>query len=154
MAGYSFTEGAARKVVQATKIVLGSHNETGRRRGPRDDVGGGGCETQNTIWDITVFGSPTGSTLTLPVEINNVEEDIVLNWNDDAADVETALEGHSEIGSGDVSVTGGPFPNATIRIELTGDLANQYFLQPTAEFALTGGSGVGVICAMAQRGHS
>ena len=86
--------------------------------------------------------------------VNEVTETMTFDWDFTAAEVETELETHSEIGSGDVDVTGN-FPGGTVRIEYIGDLAETYILEPISDWgALTGGSGLGVICALGQRGSA
>lgn len=117
------------------------------------DTSFGGCPSQNAIHDITLFGSPTGGTFDIDLTVNGSEETLTFNYDDTAAEVETELETHTEIASGDVDVTGGPFPNATIRIEFVSNLAETAIALPLADWgSITGGSGVGVICAAAQLG--
>lgn len=110
--------------------------------------GGGGC-TQNEIQQVTIFGSPTGGTFDLYFD----DEAVELNYDDTSTEVQTALEGHSGIASGDVTVTGGPLPNATITIEFTGNLANTNVPIMVADWgSLTGGTGVGVLISVSQPG--
>lgn len=115
----------------------------------------GGCDTQNTIWDISILGAPTGGTFSLSVTVNGVTSSITFNWNDSASTFASTLAtGHSEIASADLNATDGPFPNVTVRVEFKATLANTLILPPTANYgSLTGGSGRGIICALAQRGH-
>lgn len=88
------------------------------------------------------------------VTVNSVSTTLTFNYNDSAATVKTTLATHSEIASADLTVTGGPFPSATVRVEFTATLAGTLILQPTADYAsLTGGAGRGIIVQMAQRGH-
>lgn len=115
---------------------------------------GSGCESQNTIWDIIITGAPTGGTFTLTVDINGIAETLTFDYNDTASQAESVFEGHSQIALGDVDVTNGPFPNATMRVEFLNNLSNQLINLPVANWgSLTGGSGKSVIIAMAQRGH-
>lgn len=116
----------------------------------------GGCETQNTIWDITIFGAPTGGTISLPVTANGVTTTVTFNWNDSASTFKSTLAaGHAEIATTDIDVTGGPFPSSTMRVEFIGDYENTLLPIPTVNYgSLTGGTGRGVIVAMAQRGHN
>lgn len=125
-------------------------NVSGRHwAGPSD------CNPQNAIHDYTILGSPTSGTFDLMLTINTVEETLTFNYDDTAGKVATELVTHSNIGAGDVSVTSGPFPDKTIRVEFIGDLKNTPISLPTANWTtLSGGSGVGVICAMAQLGVS
>lgn len=116
--------------------------------------GGGGCDSRNEVWQITILGSPTGGTFDLDLNVLGTTETMQFNWDDTNTEVDTELDTHSEIANGDVSVTGGPFPDATINIEFTGDLANHRMPVPIIDFgSLTGGSGVGVILARYQPGH-
>lgn len=118
---------------------------------------GGGCERQNTIWDITVFGAPTGGTITLTVTVNGVTQNVTINWNDNSNAVAIALATHTEIATtANINFpTGGTLPNQTIQIEFIGNLAGKLIVTPAAGFgSLTGGTGRGVIVAMSQRGHS
>ena len=118
-------------------------------------VGGSGCESQNTIWDIIITGTPTGGQFSLTVDINDTSEVLTFDYNDVNSAVLAVFETHTEIAAGDVTVTNGPFPNATVRVEFRNNLANQLIDLPVASWAsLTGGSGKSVIIAMSQRGHS
>jgi len=126
-----------------------------RRKYPVSVGGGGGCETQNTILDITLFGNPTGGTFDVPLEINGVQELMTFNWDDTSTEVATELATHSQLASSDVDVTGGPFPTVTVRIELIGDQAGVNVIPPIADWTdLTGGTGKAIIIAQAQRGHA
>ncbi len=123
---------------------------------PSAASGSGGCESQNAIIDITIFGSPTGGTFTSDWTINGViTTGMGFAFDCSAATFQSTLEALVPIPSGSVLVTGGPFPNATMRIEFKGTLANLNVALPTANWgSLTGGTGVGVICSLAQLGHS
>jgi hypothetical protein len=111
------------------------------------------CDPQNAILDIAVFGNPTGGTFTVPLDVNGVPENIVFVYNSTSAQALTALLGHAGISAGDVTVTAGPFPTATMRIEFTGDLANTDIAIPTANWnLLTGGAGKGVVISLSQLG--
>lgn len=117
-------------------------------------AGGEGCETQNTILDITLFGNPTGGTFDIPLEINGVQELMTLNWDDTSTDVATELATHSELASSDLDVTGGPFPTVTMRVEFIGDQEGINIIPPIADWTdLTGGTGKAIIIAQVQRGH-
>lgn len=78
-----------------------------------------GTNEQQTI-DITP--DPTGGTFTLTW---NAQTALGIPWNATAAQIQTALEGLSNIGVGDVRVTGGPLPAGTITVEFLGVLAEQ-----------------------------
>jgi hypothetical protein len=117
--------------------------------------GGSSCPSQNARFDITIFGQPTGGTFKLVLTVNASQENITIDYDDDAAAVEAAIEGHTEVSSGDVDVTLGPFPNATMRIEFEGNLANTDIVTPALDFALlTGGTGMGGFVQIEQEGRS
>jgi hypothetical protein len=125
-----------------------------RKRRPIGDDGGG-CDKQNAKIQWTVFGKPTGGTFTSILTINAVSETITFNWDDDATDVDTALATHSELVGSDVTVTGGPFPNATIEVEFVGTQAETNIALPVSNWgSLTGGSGVAVLTSLSQLGHA
>lgn len=153
--GYQLTENAARRAGYAVRWVEAQPKREHRPpRGPRDDSGGG-CESQNAILQITIIGKPTGGTFTIALAIGATTETITFNWNDSASAVKTAVAGHSLILTTDLDVIAGPFPNATISVEFIDTLANTDIAIPSANWAsLTGGSGVAVICSLAQRGHA
>lgn len=119
------------------------------------DDGGAGCDTQNAKIQWTIFGKPTGGSFTSSLKINGVAETITFQWDDDATDVDTALAGHSELVGSDVTVTGGPFPNATIEVEFVGTQALTNIALPTSNWgSLTGGTGVAVLTSLSQLGHA
>lgn len=94
-------------------------------------------ETQN----LGPLGSPSSGAFTMewPFESGSITSPIA--WDADAATVESALEGLPSIGSGNVSVTGGPLPS-TVTIEFVGTLAATY-LPATIDVdssGLTGGT--------------
>lgn len=152
---FTFDAGAVRRIVRA---VLKSERDGADRRGrrPRWPLAiGGSCEPQNAIVDVTVLGKPTGGSFTLIVTVNDVTENFPIAWNSTPTATRLLLQGHSEIGEGNVDVAVGTFPNSTVRIEFIGDLANTPIPIPTADWnGLTGGTGIGVICALAQLGAS
>jgi len=118
-------------------------------------LGGGSCTPQNAIHDYTIIGQPTGGSLSIDLEVSGVTSTLSFGYSATAPEVQAALQAHSEIGSGDVMVTAGPFPHATIRVEFTGDLSNTAVPLPTANWnSLAGDGAVAVICAMAQKGVS
>ena len=155
MAGVMLSENAARRLGPVVRWVERQPtNETQKRKGPRDEDGGG-CEAQNAILHITIIGKPTGGTFTIAMTIGTTTETITFNWNDSASAVKTAIAGHSLIASTDLDTSAGPFPNATMAIEFIATLANTDIKIPPANWtSLTGGSGVAVITHLAQRGHA
>lgn len=125
-----------------------------RRRSVGSD--GGGCDRQNAMFHVYILGKPTGGELVLTFIINGVSADTTFNWDDDATEVKAALvAAHSEIDTSDVTVTGGPFPNTTMIIEFKGALTGKDIAIPAATWTnIAGGLGVGVVVALAQKGHS
>jgi hypothetical protein len=112
-----------------------------------------GCDLQNAIMQITVLGSPTGGTFDLDLTVDSSEETLTFNYDDAAAAVKTELETHTKIAVDDVTVTAGPFPDATMQVEFVEDLKNTNIALPTADWdLLTGGSGTAVISSYAQLG--
>lgn len=117
--------------------------------------GGGSCTPQNAVLQVTVLGSPTGGTFDIILTVNAVTETLTFNWNDDLASAVAVIESHSQVGNGDITGSGGVFPNATTEFEFGGTVANTPIAVPLADWnALTGGSGVGVINSLAQLGIS
>ncbi len=120
-------------------------------------AGGGGddgCPSQNAIIDITMLGRLSGGTVDLTWLIKGTSETLTFNFDDDAAAAKLVMEGHSKIAVGEVNVTGGPFPNSTMRFEFVMGLKDTDIALPTAQWGgSTGGLGAAMICAYAQRGH-
>lgn len=155
---WGFNEDGFNRVVEATRIVLRTPTTGARRRRQPPVIssgGGGGCDQQNARVQMIIMGKPTGGTFPVMWTVNSVSTSLTFNWNDSAAAIKTVLETHSEIASGDVTVTGGPFPNTTVEVEFTGLLANTDVRPPYGAWgSLTGGTGVAVICVLAQKGHA
>lgn len=117
--------------------------------------GGGGCEDRNEIWKFIIGGSPTAGSFTFDLNVLGTTEEMEFQFDDTATEVQTELETHTKIASGDVLVTGGPFPDVDIQIEFQGDLANHLMSPPTTiDFSgLTGGTGTVVIPVFVRPGH-
>lgn len=147
-------EQSLRRTGIAVRQVLGNRVELpAKPKGPRGGEGDG-CEHQNTIWDWTIFGAPTSGTIMARIVVNEVSELLTFSFNNSAADVADIMSTHAEIADTDISVTAGPWPNATMRIEFIGNLKNMLILPPTIAWgSLGGGTGRGVIVNMTQRGH-
>lgn len=100
----------------------------------------------NAVQTLTITGTPTGGTYKLRW---NGQETSALAYNADAAAIDAALEALSNIGAGDVSVSGtGPFT-----VTFTGALAGK--AQPIIELSnnsLTGGSSPSVTIAITTLG--
>lgn len=113
------------------------------------------CGPQNEIQIINVFGSPTGGTFDLDVTVDGTTETMTFNWDDTAAEVETELETHSKIASGDVDCTSGPFPDAAVKVEFQGDRKETDIpIMMPDHGSLTGGSGVAVLVSVDQHGRA
>jgi len=112
-----------------------------------------GCDAQNAIHDYTIIGSPTGGVISIQLTVLGEQSSLTFNVDDSASDVRTELLTHNKIGDLDVFVSGGPFPDSTIRVEFIKELSNTPVSLPTASWSgASGGEGVAVICAMAQLG--
>lgn len=104
----------------------------------------------NEVQTVTVTGSPTGGTFTLTWSGQTTS---AIDYNASSATVKAALEALSNIGQGDVKVTGsagGPFT-----VTFKGDLSGTNVAAMTASGAsLTGGSSPGVSIATTTAGAS
>jgi len=117
----------------------------------------GDAVTQNTHigpWNekqtVTITGTPTGGTFTLTYSGQTTAG---IAYNANAATVQAALEALSNIGVGDVTVTGGPGPGTPWVVEFTGTLALTNVALMTASGAgLTGGISPAVAVALTQAG--
>lgn len=103
-------------------------------------------KTPNCVQTLT--SDRTGGTFTLTYDGQTTTD---LTWDDTAADVDAALEALSNIGSGDVTCTGGPLP-ADILIEFTGTLAMTDVDAITVTDSGTGGTAVAA--ARTARGYA
>lgn len=118
-----------------------------------------GCPDRSEIHYYTIIGGPTGGTFTVGLAVPDENDDLVtetitLDWDMTAEEVKTEFETHSEAESGDFDVTGGPFPNATISVMYTGNLAGKTFTPPIVNYTnLTGGDSKGVFVVRAQPGY-
>jgi hypothetical protein len=153
MSGVIPSDDAFRRIQRTVRHFEKTYINTPKRGEKVVRAGRGGCKSRNEIWQITITGSPTGGTFDLDINILGVTETLTFNFDDTSSEVVTELETHTNIASGDVDVTGSSFPDSTIIIEFTGDLANHEFPVPVIDFgALTGGTGVGMI-AVCYHGH-
>lgn len=78
----------------------------------------------------------TGGTFTLTFEGQTTA---AINYNDNAATIQTRLEALSNIAPGDVIVTGGPVNTADVFVQFTGALGRSNRTQMTSTSSLTGG---------------
>src|SRR5258708_118510 len=77
---------------------------------------------------LAITGAPTGGTFTLTF---GDQTTATINWNDNAATVQTRLQALSSIGAGNALVTGGPGPATPFIVEFAGTMAK------TAEALIT-----------------
>lgn len=92
---------------------------------------------QNEKQTVKINGSPTSGTFTLTYDGQTTS---AIAYNASNATVVAALEALSNIGVGDVAVTGGPLPNRTITIEFKGALAATDVPQLTSDATSLGTS--------------
>lgn len=93
--------------------------------------------TGNEEQTVTISGSPTGGTFTLTYDGQTTS---ALNHNASNSSVQSALEALTNIGTGNVSVTGGPLPGTAVKVVFKGKLSATDVVQMTATSSLTGGS--------------
>ena len=153
MGGIIPNEDAFRRIGDATRFYEGSYRNRGLK-GEKRKIIGGGCKARNEIWRLTITGSPTGGTFDVDINVFGTTETMTFNFDDTLSEVQTELETHTNIASGDVSVSGGPFPDADMNIEFTGDLARYRMEAPLIDFSgLTGSAGMSVLLSRYQPGH-
>ncbi len=99
---------------------------------------------------IQITGSPTGGTFVLRFGGQNTA---TINWNDNAATVQTRLQALSSIGAGNALVTGGPGPATPFVVEFAGTMAKTPEALITLQTnSLTGGSSPSVAITELQLG--
>jgi hypothetical protein len=91
----------------------------------------------NEVQTVTITGTPTGGTFRLTW---NGQQTAVIAYNATAATVQAALEALSNIGVGNVSVTGGPGPGTPYVVTFVGQFASENVSQMTATHTFTGGT--------------
>ncbi|MFF8610793.1 hypothetical protein ACF06X_33345 [Streptomyces sp. NPDC015346] len=89
------------------------------------------------VQTVTITGSPTGGTYTLTFSGQTTAP---IAYSATASAVQTALEGLSNINSGDVVCAGGPHPGAPVTVTFGGQYDGQDVPQMTATSSLTGGT--------------
>jgi hypothetical protein len=92
----------------------------------------------NETQKVTIGGNPSSGNFTLTFDGQTTGN---IAYNASNATVLAALEALSNIGSGDVAVTGGPLPNRPITIEFKGSLAGDDVPQMTGSAGTLGGTG-------------
>jgi hypothetical protein len=101
---------------------------------PPTVLAGGGT---NEVQTVTVTGAPTAGTFTLTY---SGQTTATQSRTVTAAALQTALEALSNIGVGDVAVTGGPAGTAPLVVTFTGALGATDVAQMTAAHTFTGGT--------------
>lgn len=111
------------------------------------------CNTPaDEVQTLTVNGSPTGGSLTLAFQ-GQVTAPIA--YNAMAADVQTALEGLSNVETGEVTAGGGPLPGTPVTITFEGRYAGADVPRMTADGSgLTGGTDPSAVVAVTTEGGS
>jgi hypothetical protein len=106
--------------------------------------GGGECACEE-VHEFTTTGAVTGGTWSMQYTINSVTESISsLDDQIDADALQTAIEGHSEVASGDVECFGGDFPDTALYCKFTGNLANMNIPLPALDSSSLTGTGAKV----------
>lgn len=93
--------------------------------------------TQNELQTLSISGTPTGGTFTLTYAGQTTS---AIAYNATAATVQTALVALSNVGSGQITCTGGTLPGTPIVITFAGTLANTDVSLITSSSSLTGGT--------------
>lgn len=91
----------------------------------------------NEVQSVAITGGPTGGTYTLSYSGQTTG---AIVYNATATQVRTALAALSNIGTGNVTCTGGPHPGSPVAVTFTGALAGTDVAQMTATGSLTGGT--------------
>lgn len=100
---------------------------------------------------ISISGAPTGGPFT--ISYGGVTS-AAIAYNAAASAVQTALEGMTTIGAGNVVATGGPLPGSPVTVTFTGALANQPVALMSHTDSLTGGTSPAVTVTHSQTGQS
>ncbi|MEW1568320.1 hypothetical protein AB0454_35750 [Streptomyces sp. NPDC093509] len=91
----------------------------------------------NEVQSVAITGGPTGGTYTLTYSGQTTG---AIVYNATATQVRTALAALSNVGTGNVTCSGGPHPGSPVAVTFTGDLAGTDVAQMTATGSLTGGT--------------
>jgi hypothetical protein len=153
MPGVIPSEDAFERFSKATKHYEQTYNNR-VLKGTKKRVPGRGrpCKPRNERWGIYLSGPPTSGNLTLITTVNGVTENVTFAYNAANSAIQTAFEGHSEIGAGNVEVTGGTLPTTSIQVEMIEDLARKLVPVPFANISALGGSAVGCTVVRLERG--
>lgn len=149
---YTFDEKGFLRIRETVHRVLGAPKTGSQQRRQPPVVGGGSCEDRNERWAVYLTGSISSGNLTLVTTVNGATENVTFAYNASISTVETAFEGHSEIGSGNVVVTGGSLPTTNIQVEFINDLAAKLVPVAMANISGLSGTAVGCIVVRLERG--
>lgn len=105
----------------------------------------------NEVQRLSASPVPVAGTFTLTYDGQTTGN---LDFDATASEIDAALEALSNIGSGDVTVTGGPINSANVTITFTGALASTNVVELTASSSLTGASPTDVTVATTTEGVS
>lgn len=142
VAVYQFTNRMLRPVrntelarMEAINLVAGTYLQ-GTLLG---QLSAGATNDQQTV---TITGTPTGGTFTLTVEypVGNTQTTAAIAYNASAATVQSALAALSNVGSGNVTCTGGALPGTAVVANFVGNLAARPMILMTAANSTTGGT--------------
>lgn len=93
----------------------------------------------NEVQTITITGSPAGGTFPLTLDGQTTSPEV--DYDATAGEVQTALEGLSNVAPGDVVCAGGPLPGTPVTVTFGGAWANQDVpTMTTSSGNLTGGT--------------
>jgi len=119
---------------------------------------GGDCTAQDCIMDVSVLGSPSGGTFDLTFTIPDsssgdiATDTLTFGWDDSTSDFSEAMAEHTNVTEGDIMCTGGPFPDANIRMHFINDLKETPVQLPMRDWGSLTGRGAGVLVQYVQLG--
>lgn len=105
---------------------------------------------QNDVQTITITGTPTGGTFT--VSINGFVTPAIA-YNATAATLQAALEALDQVGTGNITVTGGPGPGTAYVLTGSNDFANRPLPVAVVAGSFTGGSSPAIANVHTTTGH-
>lgn len=101
-------------------------------------IGGAVILTPSEVQTLTITGTPTGGVFTLTFDSQETSD---IDYDATAAEVQTALEGLSNVEPGDVVCAGGPLPGTAVTITFAGQYAGvDVALITSDDSGLTGGT--------------
>jgi len=105
----------------------------------------------NELQALTPGGTVSGGSFTLTFDS---EETAALDFDSTAAEIQTALEGLTTVGAGNVLCTGGPVHSDPVIVEFVGDLAGLDQPEIVVDDALLTGAGAEIVASTTQHGGS